>query len=117
MRRLVEKVCILAVIIVALTAGCEEAQYNPRKERLVANELRKQLQHCQKEVETQKQLVAKCRKEQADSLIKIQSDAQKLADDALKDMEEKAKLREENTNLKAQIEELKAQIKKLKEAQ
>ena len=107
-------VWVLAITIIALAAGCEEAQYNPRKERLVANELRKQLQQCQKEAETQKQLVADCQQEKEELVNKIQKNVQKLTADALKDMEENIKLREENKHLKAQVEELKAEIKKQK---
>lgn len=120
MKRRAGKGCVwvFALTIIAMAAGCEEqVQYNPKRERLVANELRKQLQECQKEVETQKQLVAKCEQEKKDTVESIQRSAQQLADGVLKDMEENIKLREENKKLKAQVEEIKAEIKKLKEAQ
>ena len=120
MKRRAGKGCVwvLALTIIALAAGCEEqVQYNQKRERLVANELRKQLQQCQNDLETQKQLVVKCEQEKNEQIEDIQKNAQKLMETALEDMEENLKLRDENKRLKTQVEELEAEIKKLKAAQ
>ena len=113
MKRRGQKVVILAVgVVIMLTAGCE-------KENPLANEnmqLKEQLGQRNKEVEKQKELVAKCLQEKKDWEEQMQKDMKDLGEGALRNFEESVKLREENDKLKAQIEQLETHIQQLEKA-
>lgn len=110
MKRRVQKAVILAVgVVIMLTAGCE-------KENPLANEnmqLKEQLEQRDKEIEKQKELLAKCLQEKEDWGERVQEDIKSLTENALKDLEENIKLGEENDKLKSQIEQLEKELKKL----
>lgn len=110
MKRWTQKAVILAVgVVIMLTAGCE-------KENPLANEnmqLKEQLEQRDKEIEKQKELVAKCQQEKEDWAEQIEEDTKSLTDGAIKDMEEIGRLSEENAKLKVQIEQLEVHIQQL----
>jgi uncharacterized protein YlxW (UPF0749 family) len=107
---------VLAVSsVLVIFAGCQQSQQKQtsdisRKDRLVANEnmgLKDELAQCQKEIETQQNLVKQCRQEketaeqQAGENIKWLMD--ELPTDLLKQVET---LTKENEELSKKIEEL-----------
>jgi len=110
MKRRIQKAVILAVgVVIMLTAGCE-------KENPLANEnmqLKGQLEQRDKEIEKQKELVAKCQQGKKDLEGRIQKEMKDLGDGALRDFEEIIKLGEENDKLKTQIEQLEVHIEQL----
>ena len=110
MKRWTQKAVILAVgVVIMLTAGCE-------KENPLANEnmqLKEQLEQRDKEIEKQKELVAKCQQEKKVWAEQIQESTKGMRDGAIKDMEEIGRLGEENAKLKTQIEQLKVHIQQL----
>ncbi len=114
------------IIVAALIAGCEEqnasdadARLEVQKHRLIAGEnrqLRKELDDCGGEVETQKKLLDTCQQEkdalkvQLNEKLNVQmsekSDVQ-MMDILGSVLNENAKLRQENESLRAEIEKLK----------
>lgn len=131
MKRPVRKVFVLAVgiIVAALLTGCEEqntsgAKLEIKKHQLIAGEnrqLRKKLEGCGREVETQKGLVDTCQQEKEalkkqlneklNAQMSEKSDAQ-MMDILGSVLNENAKLRRENEALRAEIERLQKEPQK-----
>ncbi len=107
-----QRVFVLAVciVVIMLIAGCEEGNLsNAKKSGLIADEnmqLKKDLEQCNREIEKQKELLAKCLQQKESSQEQMQKIIEDLSGDTLSDFEEIMKLREENEKLKAQIEQL-----------
>lgn len=98
------------VFIVMLAAGCEEQSASNKKSRLIAAEsagLKEQIKQQQKEIERQKELLARCQQEKEEIKQRYREELGKLSMSVAEDFQEKIRLTEENKTLKAQIEELK----------
>jgi uncharacterized protein YlxW (UPF0749 family) len=113
-------VCILAVSLIVIFAGCQQSQEKQtigvsRKDRLVANEnldLKNEITRCQQEIERQKALVLQCEKEKEDLDKQCNDNAKWLMDELPKDLlNDASKLSEENANLTAKIAELEKALK------
>ena len=111
MKRWTQKAVILAVgVVIMLIAGCE-------KENPLANEnmqLKEQLEQRDKEIEKQKELLAKCLQEKEVLKENSQKNIRGQVESILVVvMEENVKLREENDKLKTQIEQLEVHVEQL----
>lgn len=111
MKRWTQKAVILAVgVVIMLIAGCE-------KENPLANEnmqLKEQLEQRDKEIEKQKELLAKCLQEKEVLKENSQKNIRGQVESILVVvMEENVKLREENDKLKTQIEQLEVHVQQL----
>lgn len=131
MEKLTRKAVVLALgVVIALTAGCEEANLSStKKARLVAVEnrqLKKQLEQRRKEIERQKKLHDMEMEKQRGLLEKCLQRTKVLQEqaneefkglvDGISDMfdEENKRLRNENEKLKAQVKELQGEKDNLK---
>lgn len=113
-------VCILAVSLIVIFAGCQQSQEKQttgvsRKDRLVANEnldLKNEITRCQEEIEKQKNLVSQCEKEKEEMDRQANETMKWLMDELPKDLlDDASKLSEENANLTAKIAELEKALK------
>ena len=100
---------VTALILIAMIGGCKEQNLSgTKKTRLIAAEniqLRKDLAQRDKEIEEQKELLAKCKQEKKQG----QKAFIDLSTTASQNFEKIAELGKENKNLKEQIENLKKQ--------
>ena len=118
MRKSIQTTLVLTigiVFVIMLLAGCQEQGLsNTKKSRLIANEnrqLKQQLARRDREIEKQKELVAKCLEEKKKLESLSQGQIENLMGGAFENISrESAELIEENEKLKAQIEELKKQL-------
>jgi outer membrane murein-binding lipoprotein Lpp len=111
MKRWTQKAVILAVsVVIMLIAGCEKE--NPlAKENM---QLKEQLEQRDKEIEKQKELLAKCLQEKDVLKENSQKNVREQVESILVVvMEENVKLREENDKLKTQIERLEVHVQQL----
>lgn len=113
-------VCILAVLLIVVFAGCQQSQEKQttgvsRKDRLVANEnldLKNEITRCQEEIEKQKNLVGQCEKEKEEMDRQANETMKWLMDELPEQMlDDSAKLSEETANLTAKIAELEKALK------
>ena len=113
-------VCILAVLLIVIFAGCQQSQEKQttgvsRKDRLVANEnldLKNEITRCQAEIEKQKNLVSQCENEKEEMDRQANETMKWLLDELPKDLlNDASKLSEENANLTAKIAELEKALK------
>jgi len=118
MRKSVQKTLVLTmgiVFVIMLLAGCRERGLSDtKKSRLIADEnrqLKEQLTRRDREIEKQKELVAKCLEEKRKLESLSVTQIENLMGGAFENISrENAELREENQKLRAQIEELKKQL-------
>ena len=105
-------VCILAVSLIVIFAGCQQSQEKQttgvsRKDRLVANEnldLKNEITRCKEEIEKQKSLVRQCEEEKKKADQQANETTTWLLNELPKNLlDEASKLSEENANLTAKI--------------
>lgn len=100
-------------ILFTVTAGCQEKQLSDtRKSRLVATEnieLKEQLGQKNREINTLKNLLEKCKEDKSEIQEKMDKEMETLGEEVMKTFSDYVKLHEENEELKKQIEELKKQ--------